>query len=328
MDTASHMRCFYRLTFLLLIHFANASPSILSDTDELVFSGVHDESSETQSVTLTNLDSDRPVNLVFSIEGTDPKAFTIIETDPRSLKQNQSSQISLRFTPPQNLIGCLEAICRIMDTNGENLATVHLYGLSAKGQEGGGEPGMDLILKTLGFKVDVGWSGLKNHTRAELIGEEIAGERFKKAGPGPVNMEPVARYSPDFLLPFGYYWIEDTTIHHETVGTLALKSETRYEQNTLYPSLASGTTSFDPGDQAFGLFTTSPTHTAYTQDSLNAPFGPKHVTHAVRVYPARNRTGQLIENAYLICFEEAKNGDYQDYVFLLQNVIAQRESDK
>ncbi len=30
-----------------------------------------------------------------------------------------------------------------------------------------------------------------------------------------------------------------------------------------------------------------------------------------------------MENAYLVGFEEAKNGDYQDAVFLLENVTAE-----
>jgi hypothetical protein len=35
----------------------------------------------------------------------------------------------------------------------------------------------------------------------------------------------------------------------------------------------------------------------------------------------KNRLGQPAENSYLICFEDASNGDYQDYVFVLSNVI-------
>jgi len=58
---------------------------------------------------------------------------------------------------------------------------------------------------------------------------------------------------------------------------------------------------------------------AYSKDALNARLEPKHAAHAVRVYPARERVGQLLSHAYLICFEEATNGDYLDYVFLLSN---------
>ena len=40
----------------------------------------------------------------------------------------------------------------------------------------------------------------------------------------------------------------------------------------------------------------------------------------MRVYPAKNRSGQLLANTYLVTFEDASNGDYQDYVFRLSNV--------
>ena len=44
------------------------------------------------------------------------------------------------------------------------------------------------------------------------------------------------------------------------------------------------------------------------------------MAHATRIYPVKDRAGQLVPNAYLVTFEDATNGDYQDYVFLLTNV--------
>lgn len=40
----------------------------------------------------------------------------------------------------------------------------------------------------------------------------------------------------------------------------------------------------------------------------------------MRVYPAKNRCGQVIANGYLIACEEASNSDYQDDVFVISNV--------
>ena len=40
---------------------------------------------------------------------------------------------------------------------------------------------------------------------------------------------------------------------------------------------------------------------------------------AARIYPVKDRSGQLVPNTYLVTFEDATNGDYQDYVFLLTN---------
>ena len=44
------------------------------------------------------------------------------------------------------------------------------------------------------------------------------------------------------------------------------------------------------------------------------------VPHAARIYPAKNRAGIAIPNTYLVAFEDASNGDYQDYVFEVSNV--------
>ena len=54
----------------------------------------------------------------------------------------------------------------------------------------------------------------------------------------------------------------------------------------------------------------------YTQDSLNAPVG----VHRVKVYPLKDANGTSVPQHYLLAIEEAGNGDYQDYVFLLSNV--------
>jgi hypothetical protein len=42
--------------------------------------------------------------------------------------------------------------------------------------------------------------------------------------------------------------------------------------------------------------------------------------HACRTYPVRTADGELLGNQFLFCFEEAFNGDYQDYVFLVKNI--------
>ena len=64
----------------------------------------------------------------------------------------------------------------------------------------------------------------------------------------------------------------------------------------------------------FGFFVDSKSfgRKTYTQDGLNT-----NIPHGVRTYPAKNRAGVLVPNTYLVTFEDAQNGDYQDYVFLV-----------
>ncbi len=47
------------------------------------------------------------------------------------------------------------------------------------------------------------------------------------------------------------------------------------------------------------------------------------IAHTGRIYPVKSFQGVARENAYLVGFEEAKNGDYQDAVFLIENVTAE-----
>ena len=137
---------------------------------------------------------------------------------------------------------------------------------------------------------------------------------FQRSGTGPVTMKPVARYSPDELLPFGWYSPNNGDPVTNVVATID-----RNNEQTLNPAIvAGGASSFDPGPGSFGFFVDSLSfgRRSYTQDGLNT--GPTR--HAARVYPAKDRSGAPIANTYLVTYEDASNGDYQDYVFLVSGV--------
>ncbi|HYO97864.1 MAG TPA: hypothetical protein VER33_25335 [Polyangiaceae bacterium] len=89
----------------------------------------------------------------------------------------------------------------------------------------------------------------------------------------------------------------------------------------VYPPVT-GATTFDPGTTPFGVWasTTSGNDALhgtlnFSEDSLNTPAN----THRVKVFTLKAASGP-VANSYLPGFEEATNGDYQDYVFLLTNV--------
>jgi hypothetical protein len=54
----------------------------------------------------------------------------------------------------------------------------------------------------------------------------------------------------------------------------------------------------------------------YSEDALNSPAN----VHRVRSYPLKGTNGTVVPQTYLLAVEEAANGDYQDYVFVLGNV--------
>ncbi len=276
---------------------------------ELVFGAVQQTVSEPQLVRLENQSS---ATLQLTTLTLDPQGASSLEVDlppagGLGLAAGESLELEARFHP--TAIGLFESSLVIEATGPSAKSTVALYGLGTKGLEGENEPYLKIVLTTLGYDVDVGGAALLS-TTTPLVGSEVAAPRFKVAGAGPIAITPVARYSPQEPIPYGYY----SPAGEFEVGII---SDDQYQ--ALNPATDAGTepSFMDPGGE-FGVFTTSKTHKTYTEDAKNAA---NAVKHAARTYPLRDRAGVAIEHAYLVCFEEAANGDYQDYVFTLRNVV-------
>jgi hypothetical protein len=218
-------------------------------------------------------------------------------------------------------------------------ASVGLYGLVQSMAIW--EPTLGQILNTLGYRNNVGLAqNNANPNRGRTIqdlpgietgasSDEIAAPRFLKAAAGLVTLLPVARFSPRGPMPFGWYPSGSATVRN-MAGTMAQMTDAQTSDKArmvMPPVTGSGT--FDPGTQSFGvwvytdqrsqLFDTGGTATNgdynYSEDALNAP--PN--IHRTKVYPLHDSTGATVANSYLLAVEEAMNGDYQDYVFVLSN---------
>jgi Domain of Unknown Function (DUF1080) len=231
----------------------------------------------------------------------------------------KKEKLLLLFKPAMEFVGIARALLQVKNKTGKAVAEINLSGLSTNGLEGENEPPLSRIADALGYRVNIGWTGLANHSRPELQGDELSPSLFHKAGKGKVEIIPVARYSPDFELPFGYYIDTAGKPDKQQVGILA-KAAVYPEHQTLFPAISTGAHSFDPGGRSFGFYATGPTHTAYSEDAWNMLFYPANAVRATRIYPLKDITGKLLKNTYLLCFEEAKNGDYNDYVFVVKNI--------
>jgi len=289
--------------FLSGIHFA-VGQNISGPKKSFIFSAIKGTFSKPDSVFLP------ATALSVKLSTGDSASFKIL-----SYKKHK---LLLAFTPSPDFIGITKAKLLIKNSTGKN-NVLQLTGLSTKGLEGENEPTLTTVSEALGYKINIGWTTLANHSRPELQGDEIPYALFHKAGKGKVEIIPVARYSPDFELPFGYYIDSAEKPEQHQVGVLA-KTGSFPEHQCLFPAIASGTNSFDPGDHAFGFYFTSPSHSAWSEDVWNMLFFPANAVHATRIYPLRDSTGKLISNSYLLCYEEAKNGDYNDYVFVIKNI--------
>jgi hypothetical protein len=277
---------------------------------ELVFGAVQQTQTQPKVVTLKNLGTAAialgSVELDAAASGT--AAFELLAAPAvgTELAGGAEQELQVRFNPSG--VQLFESGVVIKSSGAEAESRVALFGLGTRGLEGENEPFLQIVLTTLGFDVDVGGAGLLS-TTTPLVGSEVAAQRFEASGAEPIELVPVARYSPEEPIPYGYY----TASAEVEVGVI---SSDQFQE--LHPGTDPGSErSFAPPDEPFGIFTVSETHSTYTEDAKNSG---NQVQHAARTYPLKDRAGTAIPNAYLICFEEAANGDYQDYVFTLRNV--------
>ena len=290
---------------------------------ERVFSGVKNTTSEAQGVAVRNTGT-APLRISnASFTGPNAGAFRLAgsQSFPIVVASGESATINVQFAPG-GTVGALEAALSIAsDDPDEPTSDVGLYGLSANGEQGANEPTLQDVVNTLGYPFkahSLSGNPLTFGTNADLKGDEVTAQYFRKAGSGNVTIKPIARYSPDEALPFGWYTgATKAEANERTVATI-----TQGQMQTLNPKIVSGGgNSFDPGNTAFGVFTNSETNfkrKTYQNDAFNVG-NSGGVAHAARVYPAKDRAGQLIANTYAVTFEDASNGDYQDYVFLVTN---------
>lgn len=295
---------------------------------ELIYSGVQGAGpSDAQAVMIQNTGTSDLEVTGLALAGGDASDFQLVSPPavPFTLGSGAMQTVDVVFSPAGGNVGPLAATLDISsDDPDEPLVQIGLYGLSAQGLEGNNEPPLNDVVTTLGHDIDVGGVQLALGTDPNPIGDEIEAELFRKAGPGVVTMTPVARYSPAWVLPFGYYEPNGLTPILNEVGQLS-GSSSPPEHQTLFPEVITARTTgdsrtFDPGTTTFGFYTTSPSHSAYSEDALNAALHPSNVEHATRIYPLAGRTGTPVTDAYLVGFEEASNGDYQDYLFTVSNI--------
>jgi hypothetical protein len=287
-----------------------------------VFSGVKTSVSSTKTVEVQNANAATGIVTALSVTGADAAAFVLepLPSLPLMLAAGKNLPVALKFVP-SGKVGMLKASLKL-ELQGYAPLSFDLAGLSTQAEQGEFEPPLAQIVKVLGYGIDVGGTDLILDKVKPLIGQEVTAPLFQKTGTGPVTLNPVARYSPDDLLTFGYFTLKaaTATVAEQTtlnpVGILARKQE-----QTLNPALDSsspngGKLSFDPASAQFGIYVApnsySPTGD-YTLDRLNT--GP--LRHAVRVYPLADELGKAQPGSYLLAFEAASNGDYQDYVFVL-----------
>ena len=298
---------------------AAENASVVATPGELIFEATvngNGPSSSTQTVTLRNEGTTVVAIASAAIQGPFASQFSIADPAGVTLSPGVSRQFQVVYAPEANLTALGHQPASLTFTfDGLSTTTleVGLHGLKKIGYEGDNEPPLQEVVDALGYGIDVGWTTLANNMNRTAQGDEVITPMFRAAGPGTVKIRSVARYSPAGTVPFGWY-TSGLELNRRQVGIIG---GTLANAQTLFPTLATGSAEFNAQGNVFGIYTelTERGRFDYTSDNLN-----ENGLHRTRIYPARDRDGKLLYNTFLVCFEEASNGDYQDNVFVLSNV--------
>jgi hypothetical protein len=329
-----------------------ASSGVAFSSDRVIVTGVRNTTtSPATSVASLHNGGQTSVQITsLGIGGADQALFQVsgVPTLPATLLAGQDLLVTVQMmttgailpaAPTNKDLGSNLLTANLTATFSSGSAQTSLYGLLLI--QSNWEPTLGQILTTLGYKLNVGqaqnnWNPNTSMMATNLPGieagtDEVAAPHFVKAAAGTVTMSVAARFSPVGVLPYGWY-PKGSSSTRNIVGTMSMMADpqTSDKARMVLPPLAAGSsTTFDPGSAPFGLWVYSDQATQkyatgnavngdydYTEDALNSPAN----VHRVKTYPLKDATGASIAQSYLVAVEEAGNGDYQDYVFALQNV--------
>jgi hypothetical protein len=279
-----------------------------------------------ETVSARNM-ADAPVEVrAILVLGDDAALFRLDDLPelPARVPPRGRVSVSVALAPPASTaFGVHRAVLRFQTgPTTEDGAAADLAALVTHSRAEEGEPGLQEVVEALGFAIDTRMPVLGPQPAPAAAssgaapdrprGDEIEAPLFQRASATPVALNPVARFSADGRVTYGYYVVEKGRVVKREVGALAAG-----QNQTLNPDMeAGGQTSFDPGEAPFGLWLRAGRRVLHSEDGRNGPASLR----AARVFPLRARGGAPIANAYLVAFDEGMRGDYQDGVFVLWNV--------
>lgn len=281
------------------------------DTTLLSLSAVKDKPARSATVKVKN-PTDRPLPAQLAITGKDAGAFSA-SASSLQVAPGETMEVTVHFRPVR---GADRYSAGLRIGTPESGAFVILQGVGLAAFEGKNEPPLQAIVHALGIPLDVGGSKLELDTKAETIGQSEAVRYFKKAEEGPVKVTPVARFSPPGIETLGM--VAKGSTDRIKIGDLAESDRVADAHQSLMPPWAEGAEGTLPEvPEAFGFYFKAHHYTSFTDPEI--PTEAK-IKHTARVYPVTNFQGRAMKNAWLVGFEEAANGDYQDALFLIENV--------
>jgi fibronectin type 3 domain-containing protein/regulation of enolase protein 1 (concanavalin A-like superfamily) len=232
--------------------------------------------------------------------------------------------LTVRFTATSSTNGKMKLGTLTVNSNDadEPATVIQLGGYWQSRNEGGQEPGLQEIVNTYGFKTQIIYSGqvLNQGGRIVRVGDEVLSPYWFRADTSsPATARQLAAFHTQGNTASLYWHAKGST----TVTKLFTEDGV-WGQSFLPP--LSGSNGTLPSFAAFsptGAFGWRIDGKEWSDPTKNpAPAGqPQDQGHHVRFWVARDRTGAIIPNTYIMSMDYAGiNYDYNDNVFLLTNI--------
>ncbi len=284
--------------------------------------------SKAQNVRLTNTGNGVLTLTGLSITGTNASEFSVrdafgnVINTPITLNPNE--RVDLYITFKATTTGIRSATLNVTTSQGVSQVTLRAVGMSGTG--GSLEPSLQRIFDLYQIGVNVGdndpaTTDFPVDTATSV--DEVIAPRLVKASTGPVTVEVLGVFANQVSkTTFGWY----EAGNNQTKNPLA---QVDAVDNQSIAPLADGQFTFDPGSQAFGIYsnftlgsTTNPLNRdVFSENVLNTWETNASRQKKVRFYQLKDANGVVTPNAYVVAFEEYNlSFDQNDLVAIIRNV--------
>lgn len=291
------------------------SVPLQASSDMVSLSAVNGQKAQSATITIHN-PGKQELPCTPQLTGKDADAFKL-GAFPDKLAAGASADLTVSFNKTKDPFRQFAGVQIGPKTTGR---LITLQGIGLSKFEGSNEPPLQDIVNALGIPLNVGGTELHLDTTSAAIGDSQAISKFNGIKGKPIRITPLARFSPRGEAPFGY--ILNGEKHQ--IDTLMDSTENVPDAHQcLYPMTSGGKKSIDiPAPEAeFSFY-----FEGHKQLSCTDSTFPTKATikHTARVFPVSSFAGKPVSDAYIIGFEEASNGDYQDALFLLENISPEK----